>query len=67
VIVFYPELLQFIFKHVDLLLEFTFFFVRSLFMAGMCGDTCLMSWRIIVSYGELDDGGVRIVGGLVPY
>ena len=38
VIVFDPELLQFIFKHVDLLLELTSPPVRSLFMAGMYGD-----------------------------
>lgn len=32
---------------------------------GQMRNTCLMSWRIIVSYRELDGGGgVRIVGGL---
>jgi len=37
VTVFDPELLQFIFKHVDLILEYTFFFVMSLFMAFKIG------------------------------
>jgi hypothetical protein len=34
---------------------------------GELWNTCLMSWRIIVSYCELDGGGVRTVGGLAIY